>query len=138
MSWITWARVASWSSTKTSRSGAGSQLGWPPRRRPTKNATTALVAAMTGVRKRGVMSSAEGSQGPCSGPKGEPSDAQEAPQRQPAAERGDRHARAQQDQDQQREVDRARRRQQREPVGDWIDEGVLPDGQEQHGHRAAE
>src|SRR4051794_6138506 len=164
MSWITWARVASWSSTKTSRSGPGSQLGWPPRRRPTKNATTALVAAMTGVRKRGFMWSAEGSQAPYGADKaalpndvmpvrqplspqraaagmatfGRVSNAQEAPQRQPAAERGDRHARAQQDQDQQPEVDRARRRQQREAVGQRIDERVLPDRQEQHGHRAAE
>src|SRR3954447_18759676 len=149
---MTCARVATVSSTKTSRSGFGSTFGCPPRSRPTHSATRALAAAINGVRKRGFKSTAEGSRASYAGPKAptkrrragpaaialeraaagmatvwSPSDPQEAPQRQPAAERGDRYAGAQEDQDQQLEIDRARRRQQGEATGQRIDQRVLAD-----------
>src|SRR4051812_24363816 len=107
------ARVASASSTKTSRAGPGRTVGWPPRKRPTQSATRALAAAITGVRKRGFMppltvARAEKASIKAAG-SGSQLHPEETPQGQAGAEGRHHHAGREEDRDQQPEVDRVRR-----------------------------
>src|SRR6185436_17933477 len=106
------ARSARSSWTKVSRTGPGRSAGWPPSHSPTASAITALTSATTPLDIP-----VEASR-PASGKL----NAEEAAQRDAAADRRDSDAREHQHDDEQREVDRVGRGEQREPLGERVHE----------------
>src|SRR5919198_590929 len=115
------ARSARSSCTNTSRTGPGRSPGWPPSHSPAASATRAVISARTPLDMAMEAS-------PCASAE---LNAEEAAQGDAAPERGDRDAGEHEHPDQEREVDRVRRGQEREALGQRVDEGRLEDREQE-------